>query len=50
MVIFKARIVSTALLIIFRMNDIILSFTQDELIILGLGIADGSLDYNDITI
>ena len=44
------RVAVTALLVILRMNDVILSYTQDELIILGLGIADGNLNYDDIII
>ena len=30
------------------MNDISLQYSQNELIILGLGIADGSIDYDEI--
>jgi len=42
------RVAVTAMLVILRMNDIMLSFTQEELIYLGLGVADGSLGYDDI--
>ena len=42
------RVSVTSLLVILRMNDINLSFTQQELIALGLGIADGSLDFESI--
>ena len=44
------RVAVSALLVILRMNDIAISFTQKELIILGLGIADGNIDYNNIVI
>ena len=43
------RVAVTVLLVILRMNDVILSFTQQELINLGLGIADGSIGNDDIT-
>ena len=42
------RVSVTAMLVILRMNDINLSHTQRELVALGLGIADGNLDYEDI--
>ena len=42
------RVSVTALLAILRMNNISVRFTQHELISLGLGIADGNLDYGDI--
>ena len=42
------RVAVTALLVILRMNDVNLSFTQKDLISLGLGVADGSIDYDDI--
>jgi len=42
------RTAVTSMLVILRMNDIELSFTQQELITFGLGIADGSIDYEDI--
>jgi len=42
------RVAVTALLVILRMNDVSLSFLQPELISLGLGIADGSIDYEEI--
>jgi len=42
------RVAVTTLLVILRINDISLSFTQKELITLGLGVADGSIGYEDI--
>ena len=42
------RVAVTAMLLILRLNGIVLSFKQQELVALGLGIADGSLSYNDI--
>ena len=42
------RVAVTALLVILRMNDVFLSFTQQELISLGLGVADGSICYDDV--
>jgi len=42
------RVAVTALLVTLRMNDVQLSFSQKELIVLGLGIADGSISYEDI--
>jgi len=42
------RVAVTVLLVMLRMNNITLSFTQKELIVLGLGIADGSIVYEDI--
>jgi len=42
------RVSVTSMLIILRMNDIPLLYTQRELVILGLGIADGSFDYENI--
>jgi len=42
------RVAVTAMLVILRMNDIMLSFTQEELICLGLGVADGNLGYDEI--
>ena len=44
------RVAVTALLVILRMNNVSLQFTQQELITLGLGIADGSIDYEDIVV
>ena len=43
------RVAVTAMLVILRMNDIMLSYTQEELIYLGIGVADGSLDYDEVT-
>jgi death-on-curing protein len=42
------RVAIASMLVILRMNDIVILFTQQELITLGLGIADGSIDYEDI--
>jgi death-on-curing protein len=42
------RIAVTSMLVILRMNGIILSHTQQELITLGLGIADGCIQYEHI--
>jgi len=42
------RVAVTSMLIILRMNDTSLLYTQQELITLGLGIADGSIGYEDI--
>ena len=42
------RVAVTALLVILRMNGISVQFTQQELIKLGLGVADGSIDYEEI--
>ena len=42
------RVAVTALLVTLQMNDILLSFTQTELIDLGLGVADSSIDYDEI--
>jgi len=42
------RVAVTALLVTLQMNDILLSFTQTELIDLGLGVADSSIDYDGI--
>ena len=42
------RVSVTAMLVILRMNGVALSFMQEELIELGLGIANDSLDYEAI--
>lgn len=42
------RVAVTAMLVMLRMNSVTLSFKQKELIALGLGIADGSVNYEDI--
>ena len=42
------RIAITSMLVMLRLNGIALTYTQQELISLGLGIADGSLDYEYI--
>jgi len=42
------RAAVTSMLVILRMNGVMPSYTQQELIELGLGIADGSIDYENI--
>ena len=42
------RTAITSMLVILRMNDIFLQYTQQELVALGLGIADGKADYYSI--
>jgi death-on-curing protein len=42
------RTAVTSMLVILRMNDIVLSYTQKELIAFGFGIADGCVSYEDI--
>jgi len=42
------RIAVTSMLVMLRLNRVLLTYTQQELISLGLGIADGSLDYEYI--
>ena len=42
------RVAVTAMLVLLRMNSVSLLYTQAELVSLGLGIADGSADYNNI--
>jgi death-on-curing protein len=42
------RVAVTAMLVMLRLNDIHLYFTQQELVDIGLGIADGSIGYDDI--
>ncbi|MDR0434127.1 MAG: type II toxin-antitoxin system death-on-curing family toxin [Gracilibacteraceae bacterium] len=42
------RAAVTSLLTILRLNDIAISHTQKELVALGLGIADRSLDYETV--
>jgi len=44
------RVAVTALLVTLRVNDVFVHFTQRELITLGLGIADGSIDYENIIV
>jgi death-on-curing protein len=44
----RAAVVS--MLVILRMNDIALSYTQQELVSLGFGIAKGSVCYEDIVV
>ena len=44
------RTAVVAMLVILLVNDIFLLYTQKELIALGLGIADGSVDYEDIVV
>jgi death-on-curing protein len=42
------RAAITALLTILRLNDVVISYTQKELVTLGLGVADGSLGYEAV--
>lgn len=42
------RAAVTAMLVILRINGVELAYTQPELIALGLGIADGSVEYETI--
>jgi death-on-curing protein len=42
------RVAVTTMLVMLRINGIIPVFTQQELIDLGLGIADGSVEYDEI--
>ena len=42
------RIAVTSMLVLLRMNGVYLHYTQKELIELGLGVANGSIDYNGI--
>ena len=42
------RVAVTAMLVMLRLNKVELAYTQDELIALGLGVADGSVDYEEI--
>ena len=42
------RVAVTAMLVILRMNGFSLRYTQHELVSLGLGIAEGALDYDEI--
>jgi len=42
------RAAVTSMLVMLRMNDVVSSHTQQELVALGLGIADGSIDYANI--
>jgi len=42
------RVAVTSMLVMLRLNGIVPSFTQLELIDLGLGIADGSISYEEI--
>jgi death-on-curing protein len=42
------RTAIASMLVTLRMNDVTMLFTQQELVVLGLGIADGSIDYEGI--
>jgi death-on-curing protein len=42
------RAAVAAMLIVLRVNDVRTSHTKDELVALGLGIAEGSVDYEAI--
>ena len=44
------RVAVTALLVILRMNNVSLQYTQQELITLGLKAADGSINYENIVV
>ena len=44
------RTAVASMLVILRINDIFLLYSQQELIMLGLGIADGSIAYEDIVV
>ena len=44
------RVAVTALLVILRLNSVPVSYTQQELIALGLGIAEGRIDYDGIVV
>lgn len=42
------RIAVLTMLMTLRLNDILLSYSQKELTVLGLSVADGSMGYPDI--
>ena len=42
------RVAVTSMLVTLRLNNIALSYTQGELVALGLGIANGSVKYEEI--
>ena len=42
------RAAVTSMLVMLRLNGIVPSYTQEELIALGLGVADGSIEYEEI--
>jgi len=42
------RAAVTSMLVMLRLNGIVPSYTQEELIALGLGVADGSIEYEQI--
>jgi death-on-curing protein len=42
------RVAVTSMLVLLHMNDIFLRYKQQELVSLGLGIADGSVDYEEV--
>jgi death-on-curing protein len=44
------RVAVTAMLVTLRLNDICLSFKQQELVDLGVGIADNSIGFDDIVL
>lgn len=43
------RIGMAAMLLILRRNKVVLSYTQEELIALGLSVAQGTADVNEVT-
>jgi death-on-curing protein len=42
------RVAITSMLVMLRLNNITLSYTQEELIALGLGVAEGRIEYEEI--
>ena len=42
------RVAVTSMLVLLQLNRIALSYTQDELVTLGLGVADNSIDYEGV--
>jgi len=42
------RVAVTSMLVILRLNKTTLLYTQEELVALGLGIANGNIDYDEI--
>ena len=44
------RVAVTSMLVMLRLNKTTLSYTQNELVALGLGVADGSIEYEEIVV
>ncbi len=44
------RIGAAVMILLLKLNKIYLSYTQEELIVLGLSLADGSYKYEDVVI